>query len=302
MLVEMCVRRGTGDNMGSAQKVKEYLKRFDRSLSGYLFFRKLETLTDELLGKKKPIASHDYYAFKNAFNFYKAEELEEVVLHYMPDRKVRLALELVKGAYGEGKRTSGNTRVSHVLRVAMMAAAFGEGKNVVIAGLLHDIVEDALAGKAVCPYWDGTGGKEEMLKVIGEIFGLRVAQLVGILTDDGKDYPNYLRMVYLDPDAAKLKKIDKIVNLWELDNIENMDDRMEKVEKTLEKSRYQIMCELPGGINGVGIALEGILHQAFWEVENWSMELAKGKRDTPLQENGALQGSKSLLGHPPPHD
>ena len=59
MLVEMCVRRGTGDNMGSAQKVKEYLKRFDRSLSGYLFFRKLETLTDELLGKKKPIASHD---------------------------------------------------------------------------------------------------------------------------------------------------------------------------------------------------------------------------------------------------
>ncbi len=287
--------------MCSAHKVKEYLNRIDRSFSGYLFFRKLETLADGLLEKKQPITGRDYDAFKDAFNSYETEKLEGVVLHHIPDQKVKLALELVKSAYGDGKRVSGNTRVSHLLRVAMIAAAFGEGKNVVIAGLLHDIVEDVLAGKAVFPYWYGSGGKEGMLEAIGEIFGGRVAELVGNLTDGGGKYEEYLHAVYQDADAAKLKMIDKIVNLWELGNIENSEMRKDKIEKTLEKSRYQIMCKLPEGINGVGSILNDLLHEAFWEVENLNMAIIE-KPNTPLQGSGALQEPKSLRGRSPLHD
>ena len=68
---------------------------------------------------------------------------------------------------GQTRKYTGEPYVTHPRRVAAQAAVLGLSDDAVIAGLLHDVVEDC--GITV----------EELLT----IFGLRVAHLVNLLSD-----------------------------------------------------------------------------------------------------------------------
>ena len=91
------------------------------------------------------------------------------VKRYQPDadtRKIRDAYEFAKAAHKGQKRESGEPFAVHLIRTAMYLARLECGLNTLIAGLLHDVVEDGAA----------------TLKTVQEEFGEDIAKLVDAVT------------------------------------------------------------------------------------------------------------------------
>ncbi|MCC7011118.1 MAG: bifunctional (p)ppGpp synthetase/guanosine-3',5'-bis(diphosphate) 3'-pyrophosphohydrolase [Planctomycetes bacterium] len=97
--------------------------------------------------------------------------------------------------------------VVHPLHVALMLARFGQEEDVIIAGLLHDVVEDG-------PGWT--------LQHIESEFGHHVARLVAELTEDkSKSWEErkgaqIAHVPHMSPQAATVKAADKLHNLQNL--------------------------------------------------------------------------------------
>ena len=72
-------------------------------------------------------------------------KLEDSIRKYRPNTdlsNVKKAYELAKQAHGEQKRKSGEPYINHPLSVAIILAELEMDKETIIAGLLHDVVED----------------------------------------------------------------------------------------------------------------------------------------------------------------
>lgn len=97
--------------------------------------------------------------------------------------------------------------VVHPLHVALILARWGQDDDVIVAGLLHDVVEDS-------PTWTSEHIERE--------FGRHVAHLVAELTEDkSKPWEERKRaqidhVPHMSPQAATVKAADKLHNLQSL--------------------------------------------------------------------------------------
>jgi len=110
---------------------------------------------------------------------------------------------------GQLRKGSSVPYAVHPLHVALMLARWGLDEEVIVAGLLHDVVEDCKdAG------WT--------LERVERDFGARVAALVGELSEDkSRSWPERKRWAidhvpHMSPQAASVKAADKLHNLQSL--------------------------------------------------------------------------------------
>jgi (p)ppGpp synthase/HD superfamily hydrolase len=132
-------------------------------------------------------------------------------------------LAFLEDAYGRCLRDSGKT-VDHPLEVGRLLMEAGQPRRVVLAGLLHDLLEDT------------TVSAEE----VQDRFGPEVAGLVEALTedpsiDDPRERKAALRRQILDagPAAATIAVADKVAKLGE-QQAHHSDQRLEHYRATLD--------------------------------------------------------------------
>jgi (p)ppGpp synthase/HD superfamily hydrolase len=130
------------------------------------------------------------------------------------ERALAVALEAHAGQ--ERKDGMGTPYVTHPLHVSLMLARAGLDDDVVVAGLLHDVVED-------CDAWT--------LARVDSEFGAHVAAIVGQLTEDkSRTWDERKRagvehVAHMSPEAASVKACDKLHNLRSLrEQLEAADD------------------------------------------------------------------------------
>jgi len=158
------------------------------------------------------------------------EELRrfETLLGLYPEKreKIKEAFELAKERHGEQKRKTGEPFYLHPLRVALLLAELGADADTVIAGLLHDVLED-------------TDAKPEEIE---ERFGKAVLKLVEGVTKIGKikytsqQAQNYMKLMLAtaeDPRVILLKLADRLDNLKSL-WVFREDKRKRIAKETLE--------------------------------------------------------------------
>lgn len=95
------------------------------------------------------------------------DHLTEVIHKYHPSTdvsRVRLAYEYAKKSHGDQKRKSGEPYIIHPLAVAVILAELEMDKETIMAGLLHDVLEDT---KVTDEEMKGTFGEEVFLLVDG---------------------------------------------------------------------------------------------------------------------------------------
>ncbi len=97
------------------------------------------------------------------------EKLIDIIQSYHPSSdisEIRKAYAVAKEAHGDQKRKSGELYITHPVEVAIILAELEMDKETIIAGLLHDVVEDT----------------ETTLDSLKEQFGTEVAELVDGVT------------------------------------------------------------------------------------------------------------------------
>jgi (p)ppGpp synthase/HD superfamily hydrolase len=121
------------------------------------------------------------------------------------ERALQVALSAHEGQLRKSARPV--PYVVHPLHVSLVLARWGQDEDVIVAGLLHDVVED-------CEGWT-------LARVESE-FGHNVARIVGELTEDkSKSWDERKRAAvehvpHLSPQAATIKAADKLHNLQSL--------------------------------------------------------------------------------------
>ncbi|CAA6798456.1 MAG: GTP pyrophosphokinase (EC, (p)ppGpp synthetase II / Guanosine-3',5'-bis(diphosphate) 3'-pyrophosphohydrolase (EC [uncultured Sulfurovum sp.] len=123
-----------------------------------------------------------------ALNVSTIEEAEELLREYHPNPTAlfHTALNLAKVAHAPQKRKSGEPYIIHPILVATITALVSNDESMVIAALLHDVVEDT----------------EYVIEEIEEIFGEDVAHMV-----EGLTKIEDIREVELVPSSSEQKLI-----------------------------------------------------------------------------------------------
>lgn len=112
----------------------------------------------------------------------------------MIEQAIKLAMSNHEGQVDK----AGEPYILHPLRVMLDVHAQGAPEYVVVAAMLHDLVEDTDVGHAL----------------IFDLFGGRVADLVAVLTRAAdEDYSHYIGRVATDADARQVKLADLEDNL-----------------------------------------------------------------------------------------
>lgn len=120
------------------------------------------------------------------------------------ERALGIALEAHAGQYRKG---GGAPYAIHPLHVAILLARWGLDEELIVAGLLHDVVED-------CEGWTQERIEAE--------FGPHVAAIVAELTEDKtrsweeRKAAGIAKVAGMSPQAASVKAADQIHNLHSL--------------------------------------------------------------------------------------
>ncbi|NPA32461.1 MAG: bifunctional (p)ppGpp synthetase/guanosine-3',5'-bis(diphosphate) 3'-pyrophosphohydrolase [Aquificae bacterium] len=147
------------------------------------------------------------------------------------EERIIKAYEFAKERHGEQKRKTGEPYIVHPLNVALILARLGMDTETVIAGLLHDTLED-------------TRTTREELK---ELFGENVALLVEGVTKIGKikykseQAENYRKLILAtakDPRVIILKLADR------LDNLKTLWVFREEKRKRIARETLEIFAPL----------------------------------------------------------
>lgn len=140
----------------------------------------------------------------------------------------------IKAHTGQTRKGKGVPYITHPLTVALILSQAGASEDIVIAGILHDVVEDS----------DGAVA----LSDIEDKFGETVAGLVQHVTEEDKSLPWETRkrialahIKDMSHDALLLKSADVLHNLSELvhDVEEQGDEVFEKFNAPKEKKLAQ---------------------------------------------------------------
>lgn len=118
------------------------------------------------------------------------------------EQALRIAVEAHDGQVRRGE--DAGPYVVHPLHVAIMLARWGMDDDVIVAGILHDVVED-------CEAWT--------VERVDAEFGTHVASIVDELTEDKtqtwevRKRAGIERVASMSPQAASVKAADKLHNL-----------------------------------------------------------------------------------------
>ncbi len=119
-------------------------------------------------------------------------------------KKLMKALDYATNAHSQQKRKNGRAYIIHPIRVANALIEEGEEPDVLIAALLHDVVEDT----------------EKTMDEIKNEFGEKVAEIVEALTKkENESRESYLMRVSLNKTASKIKAYDALDNIMDLESV-----------------------------------------------------------------------------------
>ena len=165
------------------------------------------------------------------------DQLVDTIKRYHPDAdltKIRRAYEIARDAHKDQKRKSGEPYIIHPLCVAIILAELEMDKDTIVAGILHDVVEDTVM-------------TDDELK---DIFGEQVALMVDGVTkltqlnwdaDKVEMQAENLRKMFV----AMAKDI-RVIIIKLADRLHNMRTlQYMKPEKQKEKSRETIEIYAP---------------------------------------------------------
>jgi len=126
--------------------------------------------------------------------------------------------------HGDQKRKSGEPYYSHPLEVAYMVSEYKLNTDVIVASILHDIIEDT----------------EVNAKMIHNDFGQRIAEMVDRLTRDRPDgtklsTEKILNNAYQkgDKEVLLIKLIDRLHNMQTI-GVKFLDKQIKESKETLE--------------------------------------------------------------------
>ncbi|HWQ58106.1 MAG TPA: bifunctional (p)ppGpp synthetase/guanosine-3',5'-bis(diphosphate) 3'-pyrophosphohydrolase, partial [Clostridia bacterium] len=173
------------------------------------------------------------------------------------------AMEIANKAHGKQKRESGEPYITHPIAVALMLLEMGMDPNTVIAGLLHDVVED---------------GENITVDMLRSIFGEDIAGMVdGVtkLTKTGKSellsqeeaQAENLRKMFLaiakDVRVVIIKLTDRLHNMRTLEYC-TPEKRMRKARETLDV--YAPLADR-FGMGAIKCELEDLCFKYIWPDE-----------------------------------
>jgi (p)ppGpp synthase/HD superfamily hydrolase len=135
---------------------------------------------------------------------------------------INKAIYLAKKYHGNQKRKSGEPYYTHPLEVAYMISDHKLKTDVIVASILHDIIEDT----------------EVTVEMIEGTFGQRIAEMVDMLT---RDRPDGTKLTIEEVINNAYKKADKEVLLIKLiDRLHNIQTigslSAKKIEKTITET------------------------------------------------------------------
>ena len=156
---------------------------------------------------------------------------------------------MLKGIHGNQKRKSGEPYYSHPLEVAYMISDYNLKTDVIVASILHDIIEDT----------------EVTVEMIQGSFGKRIAEMVDSLTRDRPDGTKLTIEEVLNDSYKKKEKEVLLIKLF--DRLHNMQtlgaispEKAKKITeetlnffiittmymgyKNLEKVIYELCCKI----------------------------------------------------------
>ena len=135
---------------------------------------------------------------------------------------INKAIYLSRKYHGDQKRKSGELYYSHPLEVAYMVSDYNLKTDVIVASILHDIIEDT----------EVTAG------MILDNFSWRIAEMVDMLTRDRLDgsklsVEHIINNAYhlKDKEVLIIKLFDRFHNIQTLNNMS-----LEKIEKKIKES------------------------------------------------------------------
>ncbi len=143
------------------------------------------------------------------------------------DNKIKSALKLAFEKHNNQYRKSGEPYIEHCLEVYKILKKWGvSNKDLLIAALLHDILEDSDTSKS------------SIIKKFGEEVGFLVEGVTQLKIESGKkqDFETLKKVVsssYIDPKVAILKLADRYHNLNTLQYMSG-DKREVKAKESLE--------------------------------------------------------------------
>ena len=157
------------------------------------------------------------------------EIVNQIVQKYPEDKdRIYQAFELVTERHGDQKRLSGEPYTSHLVNVAKILADLNMDPTTVVAGLLHDVLEDT----------------ETSYDEVAELFGKEVADIVEGVTKIGKirfrnikeaQAENFRKLILAtarDIRVVIVKLADRLHNMRTLSHLRR-DKRIRIAEETL---------------------------------------------------------------------
>ena len=208
----------------------------------------------------------------------------ETIRKYRPNTdlsSVEKAYELAKAAHGDQRRKSGEPYIIHPLSVAIILAELEMDKETIIAGILHDVVED-------------TGVTDQQIE---EEFGKEVASLVDGVTkltqlnysqDKIEVQAENLRKMFI----AMAKDI-RVIVIKLADRLHNQRTmQYQSPEKQIEKSRETLDIYSPLaqrlGISKIKTELDDLALK-YLEPEVYK-ELSEGIKATRAERDAFIKG------------
>ena len=157
--------------------------------------------------------------------------------------KITEAIIFAKRYHAGQYRKSGEPFYSHPIEVAFMIVDYIANTNVIVASILHDVIEDT----------------EATFEIVHDKFGLRVAEIVELLT---RDKPNgakltikeILHNAYIkeDEEALLIKCLDRLHNIRTIEfmnTAKQVDTALETINDIVEYAQALSFVELEKELN-----------------------------------------------------
>ncbi len=197
-------------------------------------------------------------------SYQKIVHIEDVINSVVANNKISnrkgilRAYEYAKEKHGSVKRASGEDYINHPIRVAKFIAEWGFGSDIVIAALLHDVVEDC----------------DTSIEEIEELFGNGVSSMVNTVTKIDKHIKECEGLTKEEIHAlsdAKLQQYmsDKALYIKIADRLDNLNtiDIFEK-SKQLKKTQHTHEILIPMVIKVEAYKLLDDLEELCFKIEH----------------------------------
>lgn len=159
---------------------------------------------------------------------------------------IRFSIKTHEGYQKQKRKGKDVPYITHPLTVGLILASAGASEDIIIAGILHDTIEDSVPEKKVTK------------EIIAERFGANVAELVLSVTEQDKSLSWEERKAEalehiktFSHDSLLVKSADIIANVSEI-----IDDYKENGEETFNRFNAPKDKILKGSINAMETILE----------------------------------------------